>query len=143
MIVEKSSVVRTRLEKYIRSVGPTGIGIERNGEVVAVLTTEYSHAIPPVRIVTEEARKNWSDLLAAVSMDRGNFYCVQPGVERKVYLLRAEGYQNIFVTRWVEHSLMERPQDLDRIQVLRRELIAQLVKVEESLTKLKHCVHNI
>ena len=144
MKIEKSTVVRTGLEKWIRSLSDgihTELGIELSGRVVAVLTTTPKGIIPPLKLSAEHARKNWANLLAAVSTGRGRFYFERDLSGKRVYLIRAEGHENPFVRQWVDHSNEWNFQSAGTpavdMEELQQTVTEQLRSMQESLAKFE------
>ena len=81
--------------------------IELNGETVAVLSTKPprpDREIPPMQITVDEARDDWSGILAAVRIE-GAYFCFSNKSDKNlvVHLRRYRGYRNAYSERWLEH----------------------------------------
>lgn len=80
------------------------IGIEHNGEVVALLTTQKpKRKIPPIQIGAEKAREGWSQLIESVSVRGARFMFTHKKNGHVVYLVREEQYANPFSQQWIEN----------------------------------------
>ncbi len=106
MDIKKSSVVRTNLTKILNRIVETGedIGVEQNGETVAVLTRKQpANGVPPLRIGAEQARKGWSKLLECVVTSQAEFSFFAKKSKVIVCLTRCVEYDNPFVADWSTH----------------------------------------
>lgn len=106
MEVLKSPKVRVSLQKLLTQIVQTGedVGIELNGELVALLTkNEPTQSVPPIYITGEEAREGWSELLEAVMVRNARFFFRNRKTKDVMYLVRAPKYRNKFERRWVNH----------------------------------------
>lgn len=81
--------------------------IELNGETVAVFSIKpprSERVVPPLEITTDEARNDWSGLLAAVRIEGAYFGLRSKKYrDRVIHLRRYKEYRNEFSKRWLEH----------------------------------------
>ncbi|GIZ54040.1 hypothetical protein [Noviherbaspirillum aridicola] len=107
MEILKSSVVRKDLTKILNGITKGEIeevGIEVNGEIVAVLTSERpDYEIPPLFLRAEEAREDWAGVIETVAIQNARYYFRKKSSEICVYLRRHEDYRHAAAKRWKAH----------------------------------------
>ena len=115
---KKSSSVRTSLSQHLSEVAQSGnaVGIEHNGDVVAILTTEKpSYAVPSLQLRTAEAKIGWAKILEAVAVRSARFYFHRKG-EPRIYLVKNKDYSHQYGQMWVKHLAEWRAQQQQQQQ---------------------------
>ncbi|MES2832475.1 MAG: hypothetical protein V4695_10830 [Pseudomonadota bacterium] len=108
MKTETASQVRKNLSMLLSNVFETGedLGIDLSGQIVAILTSKKpERQIQPIRVKTDDAKKDWAELLQAISMRRARFFFARKLNEQphRIYLLPNPDFENSFAKRWSEH----------------------------------------
>lgn len=105
-----STEVRDNLAKKLMEIFDTKIDveIEQNGQAVAILTTKKpQRALAPLRVKSEDAKKNWGELLQAVSLRNARFAfhrrSKSTGEAYQIYLIPSPHFENTFAKRWSAH----------------------------------------
>lgn len=140
MRILKSSVVRQNINKLLAEVAAENsvIGIESNGEVVAVLTAKAPQwEIGPILLLAEDARAHWADVINTVAVRNAGFYFYRKTDDKKVYLKRDAKYRNPMTQRWVAHVNEHKPQSMEisRAAILdaQEEAIRQLEELTQTV----------
>lgn len=115
-MIVKSSIVRTKLHKYLTLVaeGQETIELENNNSLVAVITTKKPYGlIPPITITAATAKGAWSQVIEAASTIDACFIFTNKKKNVSVYLYKHHSYSNIFINQWVTSMLIIKNVDTD------------------------------